>query len=100
MTARNEPLRALSYDAGEIRESTMQIETVGKYQIHLIAHEVEGGKRWDPFVSVLRFDEEADDFRCVLEKHHASEEPCDSYEEAVETARRAGNAFIQRELQQ
>lgn len=71
----------------------MQIETVGKYQLHLIAHELPGGG-WDPFVSIHRFDDEAQDFRCVLEKHHASEHPISDYQEAIDVARRAGNEFL------
>jgi len=71
----------------------MQIETVGKYQLHLIAHELPGSL-WDPFVTVLRFDDELQDFKCVLEKRRAADEPCSSYAEAIEAARRAGNALI------
>ncbi|HEY4540839.1 MAG TPA: hypothetical protein VIG66_00525 [Noviherbaspirillum sp.] len=70
----------------------MQIETVGKYQLHLIAHEV-GDTRWDPFLAVMRFDEDAQDFVCAMEKRHVGH-PCASYEEAIEVARQAGNRFI------
>jgi hypothetical protein len=70
----------------------MQIETMGKYQLHLIAHEV-GTSHWDPFVTVLRFDDEAQDFLCELDKHHVGT-PRPSYEEAIEAARRAGTTFI------
>ncbi len=70
----------------------MQIETIGKYQLHLLAQEVPGG--WDPFVSVYEFDDEAQDFRCVLETHHASERTFADYEAAIEAARRAGNDFL------
>lgn len=73
----------------------MQIETVGNYQLHLIAHELPGSAGWDPFVSVFQFDNEAEDFKCVLEKHHVSDHPFASYGAAIEAARRAGNAFIQ-----
>lgn len=72
----------------------MQIETVGQYQLHFIAHELPGGGTWDPFVSIFKFDEVADDFRCVLEKHHVEGAPYDSYEAAIEAARRAGNHFL------
>ena len=71
----------------------MQIESVGKYQLHLIAHELPVGG-WDPFVTVMQFDDGKQDFRCALEKQRAASEPCPSYEAAIEAARRAGNAFI------
>lgn len=77
----------------------MQIETVGNYQIHLIAHELSGEpSRWDPFVTVFKFDEGMQDFKCVLEKRHASNYPFDSYEGAIEAARRMGTAFIQEDM--
>lgn len=71
----------------------MQIETVGRYQLHLIAHEI-SGNRWDPFVSVYEFDDEIRDFKCVHEKMHAAQEPAESYEAAIEIARRTGNDLI------
>lgn len=73
----------------------MQIETVGHYQLHLIAHELPDNK-WDPFVAVFKFDEKERDFKCVYEKQRAAAEPLDSYEEAIEVARRAGNAMVER----
>jgi hypothetical protein len=72
----------------------MQIETVGKYQLHLIAHELSAKGEWDPFITILRFDDEQQDFRCVVEKRRAADHPYSSYEEAIEAARRAGNALI------
>ena len=72
----------------------MQIETVGKYQLHLFAYELPESRGWDPFVSILRFDDEAGDFRCILERHHASETPSATYDAAIDEARRAGNALI------
>jgi len=72
----------------------MQIETIGKYQLHLIAHELPGKARWDPFITILRFDDESQDFKCVLEKRHAGE-PCASYEEAIELGRRVGTAMLE-----
>lgn len=71
----------------------MATETIGKHQLHLVAYELPNG-RWDPFLSVYRFDEEAEDFRCVIEKYHASEVPLESYEAAIEEARRVGNQLI------
>jgi hypothetical protein len=74
--------------------SAMQIETIGKYQLHLIAHELSGSGRWDPFIAIFRFDEDAQDFKCVLEKAHASEETYADYNDAIDAARRTGKAFI------
>ena len=75
----------------------MQIETIGRYQLHLLAHELPGGRGWDPFVTIMKFDDVAGDFRCVVEKRHASETPSPNYEEAIEIARRAGTALMQQE---
>lgn len=74
----------------------MQIETVGHFQLHLIAHELPSGK-WDPFVSIFKFDESVQDFKCVYERHRASEEPLGSYDEAIDVAQRAGNALLEQE---
>ena len=73
----------------------MQIETIGKYQLHLIAHELSGKGEWDPFFTILRFDDKEQDFRCVLEKRRATAHPCTTYEAAIEVARRAGNSLIE-----
>lgn len=73
----------------------MQIETVGKYQLHLIAHELSDSGRWDPFISIFKFDDDSQDFKCVLEKRHASEQAYDDYEEAIDAARRAGTSIIE-----
>jgi uncharacterized protein YbcV (DUF1398 family) len=74
--------------------SAMQIETIEKYQLHLIAHELSDSGRWDPFIAIFRFDEDAQDFKCVLEKAHASEETYADYNDAIDAARRIGKAFI------
>lgn len=71
----------------------MLIETVGKFQMHLSAHELTDASGWDPFVRILKFDDQAQDFIPVLEKRHAGA-PCDSYQEAIEAARRLGNDFL------
>ncbi|HYC42379.1 MAG TPA: hypothetical protein VEB70_05280 [Noviherbaspirillum sp.] len=73
----------------------MQIETIGKYQLHLIAHELPGKGEWDPFITILRFDDEQQDFRCVLEKRRAADHTYTSYEDAIDAARRAGTSLIQ-----
>jgi hypothetical protein len=77
--------------------AAMQTETIGKYQVHLVAHELPGGRAWDPFVTILKFDDAAGDFRCVIEKRRVSETPAASYEEAIEMARRVGTAMVQHE---
>ncbi|MGE5650237.1 hypothetical protein [Noviherbaspirillum sp. UKPF54] len=74
----------------------MQIETVGKYQLHLIAHELSGTRGWDAYVSIHKFDDAAQDFKCVLDKHHAGDEPLPSYEEAIDMARRVGNTLLEK----
>lgn len=73
----------------------MQIETIGKYQLHLIAHELSDSGKWDPFVAIFKFDDAANDFKCVQEKRHAANEPLASYGEAIDAARRAGTALIE-----
>ncbi len=70
----------------------MQIETIGKFQLHLIALEI-ADTCWDPFVTIMKFDDSAQDFVCVLEKHHAGD-PQASYEEAIEVAREAGTNYM------
>jgi hypothetical protein len=74
----------------------MQIETIGKYQLHLVAHEVAGGQRWDPFITILKFDDAKGDFRCVVEKRHAATEAFDTYEKAIEVARLVGTSMIEK----
>lgn len=73
----------------------MQIETIGKYQLHLIAHELAGSGLWEPYVAVFRFDDTRQDFVCVVEKRRVSGEGFAGYEEAIEAARRAGNELIE-----
>lgn len=73
----------------------MQIETVGKYQLHLIAHEVSGAGRWEPFITILRFDDDKQDFTCVLDKRRAVDEEFTDYASAIEAARLAGTALLQ-----
>lgn len=73
----------------------MQIETIGNYQLHLIAHELPGKGEWDPFITILRFDDEQQDFKCVLEKRRAGDHPCPTYEDAIEVARRVGTALVE-----
>ncbi|KIF80700.1 hypothetical protein [Noviherbaspirillum autotrophicum] len=74
----------------------MQIETIGKYQLHLIAHELPGTRGWHPYVSIHKFDDAAQDFICVLDKHHAGDEALPSYDEAIDMARRVGTALLEK----
>jgi hypothetical protein len=83
------------YDLINDTKDDMAIETIGHYQLHLIAYEVSGTGLWDPFVTIFRFDDDAGDFKCVLEKHHASDKPLPSHEEAIEVARRIGTALVE-----
>lgn len=71
----------------------MQIETTGNYQIHMIAHE-DHAAGWDAYITVMQFDEALGDFRCVLERHKVTDHAFVSYEQAIEAARHAGNAFM------
>lgn len=73
----------------------MQLETIGNYQVHLIAHELSESGKWDPFFSILKFDNAVDDFVCVFEKHHVEGEARPSYEAAIEAARQAANKVIE-----
>jgi hypothetical protein len=73
----------------------MATETIGDYQLYLIAYELPGSGLWDAFVTILKFDDEAQDFKCILEKHHASKKAFPSYEAAIDAARRAGKALIE-----
>lgn len=72
----------------------MQIETVSNYQLHLIAHELPPPGGWDPFIEIHKFDEQKQDFICVVEKRRASAQALPSYAEAIEAARQAGNILI------
>ncbi len=73
----------------------MQIETIGKYQLQLVAQELSDSGLWDPFFTILRFDDAAGDFIRVLEKRRAPGDACTSYEKAIDAARRAGTALIE-----
>ncbi|HEY0845935.1 MAG TPA: hypothetical protein VGE12_11245 [Noviherbaspirillum sp.] len=73
----------------------MQIETIGKYQLHLIAHEVADSGRWDPFITILKFDDEQQDFTCVVPKRRAADHVFTDYQAAIDAARRVGTELIQ-----
>lgn len=72
----------------------MAIETIGKYQLHLTAYELPGTGRWDPFVTIERFDDARGDFVCVVERHHAAGGPLASHDAAIEAAREEGTRLI------
>ena len=71
----------------------MATETIGKFQLHLFAHEL-SGKGWEPYLKIDKFDDAQQDFVCVFDKHRVTETPMESYEAAIEAARRAGNQLI------
>lgn len=73
----------------------MATETIGKYQLYLLAYELPESGLWDPFVTVLKFDDATQDFRCIIEKHHASETAFDTYEAAIDEARRVGTMLVE-----
>lgn len=73
----------------------MAIETIGKYQLHLFAYELPAADQWDPFVTIERFDDGRGDFVCVVERRHAADKPCATYDEAIEAARRMGTRLIE-----
>jgi hypothetical protein len=72
----------------------MATETLGNYQLHLIAYEMSGSGKWEPYLKIDKFDEAKQDFICVLDKHRVTETPLESYDAAIEAARRAGNQLI------
>lgn len=72
----------------------MAIETIGKYQVHLLAYEVPGTRKWDAFLSIYRFDDAVEDFVCLVEKEPVAESPWNSYDDAIEAARRRANVTI------
>ncbi|MES2537559.1 MAG: hypothetical protein V4632_17000 [Pseudomonadota bacterium] len=73
----------------------MAIETIGKYQLHLIAYELPESGRWEPFLTIHKFDDDIKDFKCIVEKHRVSEQKFDTYDEAIDHARKAGNTLIE-----
>jgi hypothetical protein len=72
----------------------MAIETIGRYQLHLFAHQLPGSGEWDPYFKIDKFNDETGDFECVVDKRLASDKPLATYDEAIEQARRAGNMMI------
>jgi hypothetical protein len=77
----------------------MAIETVGKYQIHLMAMPSDGNAKYAPYVTISRFDDEAQDFRVVVEKARAAGDHLyDTENQAEEAAREYANFLIEQGL--
>jgi hypothetical protein len=72
----------------------MMTETIGKYQLHLLAYEIPNTGKWEAFLTVHRFDDTRQDFVCVTEKHPVSDSAYDSYDAALEAARQYGNEAV------
>jgi hypothetical protein len=70
-------------------------ETIGKYQLHLFALQLSGNGQWVPYLTIHRFDDASENFDCILEKQRVSDNNVFASEaQAIEEARRAGNAWI------
>lgn len=73
----------------------MAVETLGKYQLEFEPFELSGTHRWVAYLSIHKFDDAMQDFVCVVkERRIATEGGFASAAEAVEEARRVGNALI------
>lgn len=78
-----------------IRSKEMAFETLGKYQLEFEPFELSGTHRWVAYLSIHKFDDALQDFVCVVkEQRIAAEGGFASAAEAVEEARRVGNALI------
>lgn len=67
----------------------MTVETIGDYQVHLIARPISSSGPWAPYVVIEKFDEKLGDFACVMEKHRVGDERVfETEDEAIEEARR------------
>ena len=72
----------------------MAIETIGKYQLHFFAYQLPETGHWDPYLKIDKFDDEIQDFKCLVESRPVSDKPFATYDEAIEQARRVGNMMI------
>lgn len=73
----------------------MAKETIGRYQLHLIARQVSGSGKWAPYLVIERFDDSAGDFKLVLETQRvAGDAEFDTEEAAEEAARQHGNILV------
>lgn len=74
----------------------MAIETVAQYQLHLIAYQLPENGQWAPYLMIHKFDDASASFLCVVDRHRvAGDRVFAVYEDAIEAARRAGNAMIE-----
>jgi hypothetical protein len=70
-------------------------ETIGKYQLHLFALQSSERGQWIPYLTIHKFDDASGNFECILEKHRVSDNDVFASEvQAIDEARRAGNAWI------
>lgn len=77
----------------------MAIETIGNYQVHLNAVPAMGSPKYAPYVTIARFDEDAQDFVTVVDKVRApGDEVFATEDEAEEAARRYANQLIESTL--
>lgn len=73
----------------------MTYETIGKYQLHFFAVQLSDNEKWVPYLKIERFDDDAEDFQCVVDKAHVPGHPVfDTEGEAEEAARQYGNALV------
>ena len=73
----------------------MAVETLGKYQLEFEPFELSGTHLWVAYLSIYKFDDALQDFVCLVkERRIAAEGGFASAAEAVEEARRIGNALI------
>lgn len=73
----------------------IEIETLGKYQIHLLALEVAQPPGWDAYLSVVHFSDAAQDFVPVLEKFEVPGGPFADRASALDAARMLANSLLQ-----
>lgn len=74
----------------------MQIETLGNYQVHFMPLQLSGSGQWVAYLTIHRFNENAREFQCVLEKRRVPQKgDFPTASEAVEDARRTANMLIE-----
>lgn len=66
----------------------MAIETIGKYQVHLIGREVSTAGQYAPYVIIEKFDDEARDFKLLLDRQRVPGSRLYPTENAAEEAAR------------
>jgi hypothetical protein len=73
-----------------------EIETLGSYQIHLLALEVATPPGWDAYLTVTQFRQAAQDFIPVLEKFSVPGGPFPDEATAIDAARVLANTLLER----